>query len=130
METTEPNYHGNFLERFAEHVGHGLHEAEHAVADDVIGTVRKVIKVDEAFAKQFPTIAADTATVAEDVFSMKALGVAVAAAVAGGGANLAADAGVLAALVTDGPTLIKLFSDAGALVKTVETDASADAKLL
>ena len=113
-----------------EHIGHWLHIAEHDAIGGAITTVRRGLQVADELKEQFPTLALESGDVVEDLLQCKALGAAIALAVAGEGVNLAADAGVLAALVTDGPALIKLFSDGGKLAKTADVDIQADAAIL
>ena len=109
-----------------QHIGNWLHVAEQHTVGEAITIIHRGIVVSDDMKKQFPTLAADTAMVAEDVLQCKALAAAVALVVAGEGLNLAADAGVLSALITDGPALIKLFADAELLLKTVGVDVTKD----
>lgn len=112
------------------HLGHWLREGADAVIGEDLRVIHDGLVVAKDFKEQFPTLAEEAGVVAADLLKCKALGAAIALAVAGGGMNLAADAGVLAALVTDGPALIQTFEDAGKLASTLEADVKADSQAL
>jgi hypothetical protein len=129
-DLAKPNYSHNPVLDGAEHLWHWTREAEHAIAVDTVGIVRKVLTEAKDLHAQFPTLAQQSGDVLADLWALKVLGAAIAAAVAAGGTNLAADAGVLSALVTEGPQLIKLFSDGGKLAETIVADAKTDLSVL
>jgi hypothetical protein len=130
MPTATPNYSHNPILDGIEHLGHWIHVGECDTVAVALHIVRDGIVVSAEFKAQYPTLAQETGAVAADLLQCKALGVAIAAVVASGGANLAADAGVLGALITDGPALIKAFADAGQLAATVGADVKQDAASL
>lgn len=130
MSESKPVYSHNPILGGIEHLGHWAHVAESDTVEIALHIVRDGIVVSEEFKEQFPTLATETGAVAADLLQCKALGVAIAAMVAAGGANLAADAAVLAALVADGPAIIKAFADCGQLAATVGADVKQDAASL
>lgn len=130
MTLTDPQYSKEPVLDGIEHLGHWLHKGEHVVIDDTAEVLRDALIVRKELAAQFPTLATEATNVLADVVGLKLLGAAVAAAVLGGGTNLAADAGVLAALVTDGPALIKMFADSGTMASTLSQDVKTDVQSL
>ena len=130
MSESNPTYSKEVVLDGIEHIGHWLHVGEHVVVEDTVHVIHDGIVVADDFKAQFPTLAQETGAVAADLVQCKTLGAAIAAAVLGGGTNLAADAGVLAALVTDGPALIQAFADAGKLASTLNADIKQDAAAL
>jgi hypothetical protein len=126
MNNAKPAYSHNPILDGIEHLGHWIHVGEADTVGVALHIVRDGVVVSAEFKQQFPTLAQETGAVAADILQCKALGVAIAAVVAAGGANLAADAAVLAALITDGPAIIKAFADAGQLAATVGADVKQD----
>ena len=131
MSEPKPIYSKNPILDGIEHIGHGLHVAEHAVIGATIHTVHDVLVIADDFKKQMPTVLDETGAVIAAAAAPELLDVdATLGAMLATPVNPLCWWNLLLALLRAAPKIRTLVLAGKTLAATLNTDIKADLKQL
>jgi hypothetical protein len=131
MSEAKPIYSKNPILDGLEHIGHGIHVAEHATVGFVTHGVRDVLVIADDFKAQMPTVLEDNGAVIDAAAAPDLLALDAAFGVALGTAfNPVAWWTVLVCALKAAPKIAALAAAVRTLYKTLGADISADAASL
>jgi hypothetical protein len=131
MTLTAPTYGKDPLIDGLEHIGHVVHEGEHAIVGFVTHGVRDVLVIADAFKKQMPTVLDDDAKVVEAAAAPELLALDAAFGIAlSGPVNPVAWWNVLVCVLKAAPAISTLVTAVKVLGVTLGADVATDATAL